>query len=57
MRVFDKSTGQVLLFRGGWQRPAAPTAPSSGAVVDAEARTAIADLVTALIEAGIFPSS
>jgi hypothetical protein len=57
MRLFDRSTGQLLLFRDGWRRPAAPTISGSGDVVDVEARAAIADLVTALIEAGIFPSS
>jgi hypothetical protein len=55
MRVFDRSTGQILLYRGGWQRPLAPAAPSGGATVDTEARTALADLITALTAAGIFP--
>ena len=57
MRLFDRSTGQVLLYRGGWQRPAAPSAPSGGAVVDVEARAAIAGLLSALAEAGVFPSA
>lgn len=57
MRLFDNSTGQTMLFRGAWQRPSAPAAPSGGAVVDAEARAIIADLVTSLIDAGIFPSA
>lgn len=57
MRLFDRSTGQVLLFRGGWQRPSAPAAPSGGTTIDAEARTAIADLIGALTAAGFFPSS
>jgi uncharacterized protein DUF2793 len=57
MRLFDRSTGQLLLYRGGWQRPAAPAVPSTGTVVDAEARAALADLVAALADAGIFPSS
>jgi hypothetical protein len=57
MRLFDKSSAQMLLFLGAWKRPAAPVEPSGGAVVDTEARAALADLVTALVEAGIFPSS
>jgi hypothetical protein len=57
MRLFDRATGQMLLYRGGWQRPATPSLPSGGSVIDTEARTAIADLVTALAAAGIFPSS
>jgi hypothetical protein len=56
MRVFDRSTGQSVLYRGGWQRPPVPAAASGGTTVDAEARTAIADLVSALTQAGIFAS-
>jgi hypothetical protein len=55
MRLFDRANGQALLYRGGWQRPAAPPLPSGGGVIDAEARTAIAGLVTALVDAGILP--
>jgi hypothetical protein len=54
MRVFDRSTGQMLLYRDGWRRPASPIVPSTGSVIDSEVRTALADLVAALTEAGIF---
>ncbi len=54
MRVFDRSSGQMLLYRDGWQRPTAPAAPSTGSVVDSEARAALADLLAALAQAGIF---
>jgi hypothetical protein len=57
MRLFDRSTEQTLLYRGGWQRPAAPAEPDGGTTVDAEARAAIAGLIAALAEAGVFPSS
>jgi len=57
MRLFDRSTGQMLLYRGGWKRPATPAAPSGGTTVDTEARAAIADLVSALTQAGILASS
>jgi hypothetical protein len=57
MRLFDRESGQILLYRGGWERPAAPAEPSGGSTVDAEARTAIAGLIAALVEAGIFPSA
>ncbi|MEO6041801.1 MAG: DUF2793 domain-containing protein [Croceibacterium sp.] len=57
LRVTDKSTGQVLCYRGGWQRPARPAVPTGGASVDSEARTAIAQLVTALIAGGILAES
>jgi hypothetical protein len=56
MRLLDRSSGQLRLYRGGWTAPAAPAAPSGGATVDAEARAAIADLVTVLSEAGILPT-
>ena len=56
MRLFDSSTGQVLLYRGGWERPATPAEPSGGSTVDAEARTAISGLIAALVEAGVFPA-
>lgn len=55
MRLFDRATGQILLFRDGWQRPPAPAAPSGGSVIDAEARTAIAELISALGQAGVLP--
>jgi hypothetical protein len=51
--VLEKPSGQEIRFVGGWQRPATPADPSGGTTVDAEARTAIAGLVEALIAAGI----
>ncbi len=53
LHVLDRATGQDIRYRGGWQRPAAPTAPAGGTTVDTEARTAIAALVAALIAAGV----
>ena len=57
MRLFDASTGQVILYRGGWQRPAAPAEPSGGTTVDSEARAAISALIAALADAGVFPAT
>lgn len=57
MRLFDGSTGQILLYRGGWRRPATPSLPNGGGVVDTEARTAFAELVAALVDGGILPAS
>lgn len=57
MRLFDRATGQVLLFRNGWRRPLAPAVPSGGAITDAEARAAIAELISVLTQAGILPSN
>jgi len=56
MRVLDRSTGQELRYSGGWSVAVVPAEPTGGAVIDAEARTAIAGLVTALRVAGIFPA-
>ena len=55
MRILDKSNGQDKLFRGTWQSPAAPAAPSGGSNIDVEARAAIDALIAALRLAGIFP--
>ena len=54
MRVFDLSSGRFALYRGGWQLPEAPAAPSGGSTVDTQARDAISALVAALVDAGIF---
>jgi hypothetical protein len=55
MRLLDRSTGQLMLYRSAWTMAAAPTAPAGGATVDAEARAAIAELIAALADAGILP--
>ena len=57
IHLLDRSTGQSVLYHGGWRRPAAPDAPTGGATVDAEARAAIAELVSALVAGGFFPDS
>ena len=57
MRILDRSTGQEIRYVAGWQAPSAPAAPAGGATIDAEARTAISALVSALQAAGVFPSS
>lgn len=55
LRVLDRATGQeVRRAAGTWRRPVTPPLPSGGSVVDSEARAALADVVTALREAGIF---
>ena len=57
VRILDRSTGQEIRYRGGWQRPATPVEPTGGTTVDAEARAAIADLVAALIAGGVLVES
>ena len=57
LRVLDRSSGQDIRYRGGWQRPATPAAPTGGTTVDAEARAAIAGLVAALVDGGLLAES
>jgi hypothetical protein len=57
MGVLDRTTGQSIRFRGGWQRPATPADPTGGATVDAEARAAIVELIEVLIASGILAQS
>lgn len=54
MRVHDLGTGQERFYRGGWQAPATPEPPAGGPVVDGEARAAVAAIVAALQQVGIF---
>ena len=56
-RVFDKTANCFRHFDGTWRRPTAPGAPSGGATIDAEARTAPADILQRLVDAGIFATS
>ncbi|MET0588989.1 MAG: DUF2793 domain-containing protein [Novosphingobium sp.] len=56
MRMLDRSTGQDRRYVGAWQQPASPSLPTGGTVVDIEARSAFAELVASLRQAGIFPS-
>lgn len=53
MQVYDKAAGQRASFADGWQHAGSVGVPSGGATVDAQARTAIGQLVTALVSAGI----
>lgn len=57
LSVWDKSLDRAAIYRNGWTHALEPTPPASGAVIDAEARTAIAEIVEALRNAGIFPAS
>jgi hypothetical protein len=52
MRVFDRSTGQVVPYIGGWRRGAAPSSPQGGTTVDTEARAAIDALIHFLQQTG-----
>ncbi|MXO75609.1 DUF2793 domain-containing protein [Altererythrobacter aerius] len=56
LRVHDRAAGQAIVFLDSWQRVPQPALPAGGAVVDAEARAAIAELVRALCNTAIFPA-
>ncbi|MXO70912.1 DUF2793 domain-containing protein [Alteraurantiacibacter buctensis] len=55
MSLLVMTTGQMLRYRNGWQAASPVAAPSGGTTVDAEARTAINAIRSALITAGILP--
>ena len=57
MRVFDLAAGQDRRYAGEWLAPDAPPVPAGGGVIDAEARAAIAALVAAMQQSGIFATS
>ena len=55
MRLLDRAAGQDRRYRGGWRISQEPAEPIGGTNVDAEARTAISQLIAALRDAGILP--
>lgn len=57
MSVFDKASGCAARYDGGWLRASPVSAPSGGATVDDAARTAITQLIAALIASGILPEN
>ena len=54
MVVRDLTTASSLVYTGTWTRPQAPAEPSGGSVIDAEARTAIGEVVAILRQFGLF---
>lgn len=57
MMVLDKLLSQKRCFDGSWQAANDVSDPSGGATIDAEARAAIIDLISALRTVGILPAS
>ena len=57
LRVLDRSNGQEKHYFGSWLAPTAPAAPIGGTTIDAEARAAIASLLTVLRQAGVLPAN
>lgn len=55
MVIFDRTAGEMLRFKTAWVSVSPPATPQGGAVIDAEARQALADLTEALRNIGIFP--
>lgn len=55
LQVFDSSVFQMRVFSGSWNAANTPVIPQGGTTIDAEARQAITDIVTALRQAGILP--
>ena len=56
MRVHDRATQSLALYRGEWIRPVAPENPTEGTTIDTQARAAIGNLIETLRNAGIFPA-
>lgn len=57
LRLLNRATGQEWRFAGGWQVPERPALPTGGTTIDAEARAAIAGILTALAVAGVIPDA
>lgn len=51
--MFDRAADRWLCFRSAWQNAPAITAPSGGAIIDVEARAALAQLVAGLRSLGL----
>lgn len=56
LRLLDRSRGQMIFYRDGWNAPDAPALPGGGATIDVEARTVINGIVAVLRQAGVLPA-
>jgi enamine deaminase RidA (YjgF/YER057c/UK114 family) len=57
LRIFNRATHQFVHYSGAWQTVASVAAPSGGTTIDTQARTALANLISALQTAGVLPAS
>ncbi|NCU12459.1 MAG: DUF2793 domain-containing protein [Sphingomonadaceae bacterium] len=57
LRLLHRASGQEWRYAGGWRVPDRPALPSGGGTIDAEARLAIAGILTALTVAGLIPAA
>lgn len=48
MRLFDSEAGHALFYRATWEFAEVAAVPSTGAVIDSEARAALAQLIQTL---------
>ena len=55
--VFDRNARVQLRYDSGWVAATSPTPPTGGSSIDAEARSAISEILDALRVAGIIPDS
>lgn len=53
MVVFDRSASSWAIFRSQWHPAVAIAAPAGGTVIDAQARAALGDLISALKTLGV----
>lgn len=56
LSLYDKSAGQLRHFIGSWLIAPSPGNPTGGAIVDAEARAAIAEIIEVLEISGLVPT-
>lgn len=54
--VFDQGLGQFVRFDGVWEAASVPSTTAGGAVVDAEARALLAQVIDALAKLGLVAS-
>ncbi len=57
MSVYDASKSQFMIYTTEWTRAAKPDNPDGGTVIDAQARMAIAGIIAALENTGVFSQS
>ena len=57
IKLLNRGSGQEMRYSGSWKSAVRPSLPSGGAIIDAEARTALAAILTALTTAGIVPAT
>ncbi len=48
MTVFDRAAARIVIYRSHWQPASVVAVPAGGTVIDAEARAALAALITSL---------